>query len=187
MAANQPPWPREWLMTDERFGEQLWEAMEVLPTGAGVVFRHYTTLAPERARLARRIAEVCRRRGLTLAVARDVELARGVGAKLVHNPVGDPAGLPFSRSAHSFEEASSACDSGASLIFLSPLFPTRSHPEAVPLSQEKARTIVAECPVPVIALGGMNRMRFEEIGRLGFYGWAGIDAWLPTEEGPSRD
>ena len=184
MAANQPPWPREWLMTDERIGKRLWEVMERLPAGAGVVVRHYGTPTQERARLASRIAEICRKRGLTLAVARNVELATGVGAQLVHNPAGDPAGLPFSRSAHSLEEAHAAYDSGASLIFLSPMFSTRSHPEAAPLSWEEARTIVAECPVPVIALGGMRRVRFAEIRSAGFYGWAGIDAWL---EVPSRE
>ena len=37
MAANQSLWPREWLMTDERIGERLWEAVDGLPPGAGVV------------------------------------------------------------------------------------------------------------------------------------------------------
>ena len=41
MAANQPPWPREWLMTDERMGDRLWEAIDGMPPGSGVVFRHY--------------------------------------------------------------------------------------------------------------------------------------------------
>ena len=183
MAANQPPWPREWLMTDERMGDRLWEAIKGMPPGSGVVFRHYAT--KERAKLAARVAEICHERRLVLAVARDVPLAGQLGASLVHNPVSDPGSLPFSRSAHSIEEANAACDSGASLIFLSPFFPTRSHSGAQPLSREEARTIVAACHVPVIALGGMNRVRFEELRGDGFYGWAGIDAWLG--EGPSRE
>ena len=187
MAANQPPWPREWLMTDERIGERLWGALAALPAGSGIVFRHYATAADERVALGARVAEVCRGFGLMLTVAADVELARKLGARLVHNPAGDPGELPFSRSAHSCDEAALASRAGASLVFLSPLFPTRSHPEAAPLSREVARAIVAVCRVPVIALGGMNRERFEELEGDGFYGWAGIDAWLPTEEGPSRD
>jgi thiamine-phosphate pyrophosphorylase len=31
---------------------------------------------------------------------------------------------------------------------------------------------------PVIALGGMNERRFAKIQRLGFSGWAGIDAYV---------
>ncbi|MGH6706595.1 MAG: thiamine phosphate synthase [Sphingomicrobium sp.] len=178
MAANQSPWPREWLMTDERIGERLWEAIEGLPPGAGVVFRHHGTPAHERVTIARRVTDLCRERGLTLAISRDVALAELLSARLVHNPASDPGALPFSRSAHSLDEAGSGCNSGASLIFLSPLFPTRSHPGEEPLPREEARAIVAGCLVPVIALGGMSRARFEEVRRDGFYGWAGIDAWL---------
>lgn len=185
MAANQSLWPREWLMTDERIGERLWEAVHELPPGAGVVFRHHGTSTHERVILARRTAELCSERGLTLSVARDVALAELLNARLVHNPTSDPGALPFSRSAHSLEETRTGCELGASLIFLSPLFPTRSHPGEEPLPREEAQAIVAGCPVPVIALGGMNRARFKEVRGDGFYGWAGIDAWLG--EGPSRE
>ena len=187
MAANQPPWPREWLMTDERLGERLWGAIEALPGGAAIVFRHYATPHDRRIALAGRVAEACRRRGLTLAIARDVALAESLDAQLVHNPIGDSGRLPFSRSAHSLEEAKAAWDSGASLIFLSPLFATRSHPGTAPLSRRDAAAVVAQCPVPVIALGGMSRARFETLKHDGFYGWAGIDAWLLPGAGPSRE
>ena len=178
MAANQPLWPREWLMTDERIGNRIWDAIGALPIGAGVVFRHYATPEDERIALGELVARACRAGGLTLAVAGNVRLATSLGAPLVHNPIGDPAGLPFSRSAHSAEEARTAANAGASLIFLAPLFPTRSHPDRQPLSRETARQIVAVSPVPVIALGGMNRSRFEKLEPDGYYGWAGIDAWL---------
>jgi thiamine-phosphate pyrophosphorylase len=165
-------------MTDERIGERLWEAIGALPRGAGVVFRHYATPEKERTETAFRIAEFCKAHGLVLAVARDVFLADSLHAELVHNPVCDPSVLPISRSAHSPDEAKMACKSGASLIFLAPMYPTRSHPERQPLTRDIARRIVAACPVPVIALGGMNRARFDELKSDGFYGWAGIDAWL---------
>lgn len=178
MAANQPQWPREWLMTDERLGDRLWETIEALPTGTGIVFRHNATPADRRAALARRVASICRDRGLVLAIAGNIELADALNAALIHNPVGDPGLLPISRSAHSTREAVVACSSGASLIFLSAIYATRSHPGRPPLPRNTARQIVAGCPVPVIALGGMNRARFAERKADGFYGWAGIDAWL---------
>ena len=178
MAANQSPWPREWLMTDERIGERLWEAIDALPAGAGIVFRHYATPEDERARLAHNIAQLCRARSLVLAIARDVFLADSLDAALVHNPIGDPSGLPISRSAHSLAEAQSASAAGASLIFLASIFPTRSHPDRAPLPRAVTRQIIESCGVPVIALGGMNRARFDEREIDGFYGWAGIDAWL---------
>jgi len=32
--------------------------------------------------------------------------------------------------------------------------------------------------VPAIALGGMDALKFARLRSEGFYGWAGIDAWL---------
>lgn len=181
MAANQPLWPREWLMTDERIGDRLWQAIDALPAGSGVVFRHHSLPDHERAALAERVAAAAHERGLTLAVSRDPGLARAVGAPLVHNPpVGADVGH-MSRSAHGADEARLACDAGAALIFLSPIFPTRSHPERQPLQGDEVRRILETSEVPVIALGGMNRARFSELERRGFYGWAGIDAWLGAQ------
>ena len=52
--------PERWLFTDERQGERLWDALQKLPRGSGVVFRHYD--APNRAELLRRVAEIAKRR-----------------------------------------------------------------------------------------------------------------------------
>jgi thiamine-phosphate pyrophosphorylase len=181
MAANQPQWPREWLMTDERTGVRLWEAIEALPAGAGIIYRNYATPDDERSRLADRISRACRKRGLILGIARNVRLAEFLGADLVHNPVGASGALPVSRSAHSLKEASDACSAGAALLFVSPVHATRSHPERRPLGHAAAVRIAQSCPVPAIALGGVNRDNFAPLRREGFYGWAGIDAWLKDE------
>jgi thiamine-phosphate pyrophosphorylase len=165
-------------MTDERFGDRLWQAIAALPAGSGVVFRHHSLPGDERAALAERVAASAHERGLTLAVSRDPGLARAVGALLVHNPQVGAGFRHISRSAHGADQARLACDAGADLIFLSPIFPTRSHPERQPLRDEEVRRILEASEVPVIALGGMNRARFSELERRGFYGWAGIDAWL---------
>lgn len=178
MAANQPQWPRKWLMTDERLGERLWDAVAMMPSGAGVVFRHYRTSDRERVELGLRLAATCDSRGLTLAVAGSVDLAITLGAQLVHNPRGDPGSLTMSRSAHSAKEVAGACRAGAALIFLSPVYATTSHPGQTPLSRDEVRLATAACAAPVIALGGMNQARFDQLEGAGFYGWAGIDAWL---------
>ena len=52
---RRQPLPRLWLMTDERQGEGLWAALERLPRGAGIVFRHYGLPAAERRRLFERV------------------------------------------------------------------------------------------------------------------------------------
>lgn len=177
MAANQPPWPREWLMTDERLDERLWEAVEALPKGAGIVFRHYSLTNEARHDLGLRLAEIARGRDLVLAVARSKDLAERLGAALVHNP-NEPGAKPCSMAVHDEQQAVAARSAQAVLAFVGPVFLTRSHPETPALGVDRATTLARQAGCPAIALGGMNRARFEELKSSGFYGWAGIDAWL---------
>ena len=176
MPTRQTLWPTRWLMTDERIGDRLCRAIERLPKGGGVVFRHHATPPEERAALARRVAALCKERGLVLAVARDVVLARAVGAVLVHNPVGDPSGLAVSCAVHSLEQAEAA--RGADLLFVSPLYPTSSHPSATALGLELALAIARAGGGAAIALGGMDEKKGRAAIAAGFHGWAAIDAWL---------
>jgi thiamine-phosphate pyrophosphorylase len=166
-------------MTDERMGERLWGALDRLDgRDAGVVFRHYSQTAEVRASLAEQIAEIAARRGFCLAIARDTALAVNLGADLVHNPLELPCPLPFSRAVHTIGQAKAARAVGAALVFVSPIHPTRSHPEHRPLGKSRALRIVEAAGAPAIALGGMNARSFATLGRNGFYGWAGIDAFM---------
>jgi thiamine-phosphate pyrophosphorylase len=64
----------------------------------------------------------------------------------------------------------------ADLIFLSPVFLTRSHPNGRTLGRRGFAALAQLSEVPVIALGGMNARRARTLN--GAYGWAAIDAWL---------
>lgn len=167
-------------MTDERMSDRLWEAVGRLPTRSGIVFRHYSLAADDREKLAIQMAGIAASRGLALAVAGNADLARRVGAQLVHNPDIPPADLPVSRSVHNEDEAVAARAEGAALVFVSPVHATRSHAGSRPLGSEFAARIAAEAGAPAIALGGMNANNFVPLAKRGFYGWAGIDAWLES-------
>nr|WP_294851530.1 thiamine phosphate synthase [uncultured Sphingomonas sp.] len=171
-------WPRRWLMTDERMGDQLFAAIRRLPRGSGVVFRHDRLPGAERARLARSVARLCRRRGLMLAVARDSMLARRVGADLVHQPTRFPGLLPISRSVHNANEAAQARRYRTALVFVSPLFPTNSHPDRPSLGWKYGAELARIAGVPAVALGGMNESGLADAAMHGFIGYAGIDCWL---------
>ena len=166
---TQDEWPRAWLMTDKRLGDALWDVLAQMPAGAGVVLRDSS--------IGQRVALCCKDNGLMLAVARDVALADRLGAALVHNPASITK-LPFSRSIHDEAEARLAKADGATLVFVSPVFPTRSHPGGDALGVNDAARLAKIAGVPAIALGGMNGERFAALALRGFYGWAGIDAWL---------
>ena len=178
MESRQKSWPKQWLVTDERMGDRLWDTIDRLPSGeAGILVRHYTLEGRARRALAARIASICGDRVLALAVAGDAALAAELDADLVHNPR-SATDLPFSRSVHSVEEARDARQSGASLVFVSPIYATRSHPGQKHLTRGEALAIACEAEVPAIALGGMDARKFRRRFEGHFYGWAGIDAWL---------
>ena len=163
------PLPRLWLMTDERQGKSLWAALERLPHGAGVVFRHYG--AADRRALYARVRRVARRRGLVLVVAGGERLPGADGA---HNRRG--AGLRTA-AAHGVAELRRRERAGAELVFVSPVFATRSHAGSRVLGPVRFGLIVRQARVPVIALGGMDAARFKRLRAFGAYGWAATDAW----------
>lgn len=172
MRRRHPPIPRLWLMTDERVGESLWHAVARLPAGSGVVFRHYATPRSERAKLWAKLERIARKRRLVLIRAGE---RVGHGGRGVHNRRG--AGLRTA-SAHSRSEAVVAVSSGAELLFVSPVFATRSHHGARALGRMRLALMIRGIHVPVVALGGMNAARAKSLRGLGIHGWAGIDAWL---------
>ena len=162
------PLPRLWLMTDERLGEGLFGAIARLPAGAGIVFRHYSLDEAERRLLFGRVRAA--HPGLLLLAA-PAEVAAMWGADGSH---GRHQGA-VTASAHDLAELRLAEAAGVQLVFLSPVYATRSHPEAETLGPGGFAALVAETALPAVALGGMNAQRAK--GLSGAYGWAGIDAW----------
>lgn len=183
MRRRQPPIPRLWLMTDERMGESLWAALAELPRGSGVVFRHYGLPPKERRTLFARVAGVARRRRLVLIRAGADPMAGEAG---VHGRRGDKRPGLRTASAHNRREAIAASRAGIDALFVSPVFATRSHPGARSLGVVRAGLLIRGLGVPAIALGGMDRRRAARLRAMGFYGWAGIDAWNASSRGLSR-
>ncbi len=130
MRRKQPKLPRLWLFTDRQRVPDPRASIAELPAGrAGVVLRHDDD--PARAALGHEIARICRARRLLLVVAGDLRLAAALRAG-VHLRGGRwpgpfrPPGVVTS-SAHSTRDAVRARRAGATLVFLSPAFPTASH------------------------------------------------------------
>lgn len=162
--------PRRWLMTDERLGDALWDTLAALPKGSGVVLRHYALSATERRALFAKIARVARRRQLMLVVGGRDRLGHAPGHGRRHGELTTPV--------HSRREAIAAIRNGAKLLFVSPVHPTRSHPDARTLGSVRFGLLIRGLGAPVVALGGMNERRWRALRPLGVHGWAGIDAWI---------
>ena len=178
---RRQPLPRLWMMTDERQGDSLLPAVERLPEGAGLVFRHYGLPPPQRHALFEEVKQTSARRHLLL-LASPAEEAIAWGADGSHGR-GPGEGLRTA-PAHDLAEIRAAEAAGAALVFLSPVFATRSHPGASPLGPAGFDSLARQTKLPVVALGGMDAERF---GRLtAAYGWAGIDAWGGSETSNSH-
>ncbi|HEX8527628.1 thiamine phosphate synthase [Allosphingosinicella sp.] len=170
---RRQPLPRLWMMTDERQSVALFGALDRLPEGSGLVFRHYSLPAPDRRSLFDRVAAIARRRGLLLLLAGPAEEAAAWGADGSHGR--GPGGGLRTAAAHDLKEIRAAEEALADLVFLSPVFRTRSHPDRPPLGPPAFAALARATCLPVVALGGMDSQRFLELE--GAYGWAGIDAW----------
>ncbi|WP_316976000.1 thiamine phosphate synthase [Shumkonia mesophila] len=159
-----------------------------LPRGAAVILRHYD--APGRAALARRLAALCRRRGVRLLIAGDWRLAAAVGAGGVHLPEaaarrGPPArgggglrrpGFLVTAAAHSPAALWRAAKAGADAALLSPVFPTASHPGAAGIGAIRFVAWCRRSPLPVYALGGIDRHSARRLKGTGAAGFAALGA-----------
>lgn len=162
-------------MTDPRLGDGLLASVRQLPFGSGVVFRHYDLPVTQRRALYRQISRMCRQRGHILLLAGQQDWkADGVhGRRRLRSP------QFVSMPVHNAYEIRQAKHIGADLVFLSPLYSTRSHPGKAGLGiMHFAALARLAAPMKVIALGGMTRNRARAITVRTAYGWAAIDAFI---------
>jgi thiamine-phosphate pyrophosphorylase len=167
--------PPLWLMTDERMGEDLWRALQTLPPGSGVIFRHHATPLAGRRALFAKVGKIARARRLLLVRAGPIRLGREQG---VHGKGAIRPGQIRTWPAHTRKEALTGINAGADLLFVSPIFATRSHPGAAASGPVRAAIRICGLTTPAIALGGMTARRYRRLRLFGFYGWAAIDAWI---------
>lgn len=157
---------------------------KTLPSHWGLIFRHYE--APNRRQLARTLATVCRARGLLLLIAADWRLACEVDADGVHMPEGivrehiiSPVlnatrSRLLTTSAHSQSGLRLAAAINADGVFLSPVKPTESHTNGIPLGVLPFAAMARQSRVPVYALGGIGDEDAHRLQALGAAGIAGI-------------
>jgi thiamine-phosphate pyrophosphorylase len=151
--------PSLWFFTDHRLDDpfaSIRALAGVRPPGLiGIVLRgDHRALGPA-------LARFCRARRLPLLIAGDVRLAHALGAGLHLPSAGRPlVRLPtlLSASVHDRPQSGRARRTGVRLVFVSPVFPTASHPGATSLGPHRAARLVRGLPadIRVLALGGID-------------------------------
>ena len=162
--------PLLWLLSDARNDAGLEAALARLPQRSGFVFRHYHLDREARRARYDALRELARAYGHTTILAGEADWPCD-GRYGARAPSG--VGLRLA-TAHDAEELDAAVAAGVDGIFLSPVFPTASHPGAATLGPHGFHVLAQRVParIPVIALGGMTRAR---AGELAWPRWAAID------------
>lgn len=181
------PLPKPWLFSDERAPTGLIRLAALIPPRSGIVLRHDRLTPGARWRLLRRLLRTARARGLTVLLAGTPDMARRWGADGVHlrqsgaNRAAQAhrLGLLVTMPVHDRREARRARQAGADGVFISPLHPTRSHPDAPALGRAAWLRLARLSGAPAVALGGMTPARARALTRASRIdsGWAAIDAW----------
>jgi thiamine-phosphate pyrophosphorylase len=168
-ARRSAPLPPLWLFTDYRRLRDPRPAIARLPRGlAGVVFRHDED--PERAALGQAVARMCRDRRLVLVVAGDLRLAAALRAGCHLREGRRPGHVaprrgPITSSAHRAADIARARLAGANLVFLSPVFPTASHPGAKTLGALRWSRLASGAGISMAALGGIDGRSVKRLPR----------------------
>jgi thiamine-phosphate pyrophosphorylase len=139
--------PQQWLIVDDRPD---WRAIGELPVGSGILI-----LRPLISAGLRRLTNLARLRQLVIIHEAPRSAAR----------------------THNVRELRQALLRRTPLILLSPIYPTRSHPDWKPMPRMRAASLTRLAKRRAIALGGMNARRYAKVAPLGFIAWAGISAF----------
>jgi 8-oxo-dGTP diphosphatase len=132
--------------------------------------------------------QLCRQRGARLLLNGSLQMAELLGVDGIHlssRRLMTLSGRPLERekliacSCHSAEELARAAELELDFAVLSPVLPTTSHPQALPLGWRRFSELTAGAPFPVYALGGMREQMIPEAWEHGAQGIAGISALWP--------
>ena len=152
-----------------------------------IQLRQKTGETIEMIRIAEQIQALCKRAGVSFIVNDRVDVAIASHADGVHLGQGDFP-IPLARkllgegaiiggSAGNAEEAQKCFLEGADYIGFGPVYPTSSKEDAGPASGlDLLRQVVEKIPLPIIAIGGINKDNTLLVRETGAYGIAVISA-----------
>jgi thiamine-phosphate pyrophosphorylase len=170
------PLPKIWMMTDSRIGD-LVASIGRLPKRSGIIFRHYELPRRERRAMFEIIRKLARRQQHTLILGDHPRTARTWGADGAHSRSLYKSHGLRTVAVHNAREVTMAKRVKADLIFVSPVFATRSHVGARTIGRVGLGQIAGSQRRQAVALGGMNAMRAKSLSALKLHGWAAIDAF----------
>lgn len=167
-----------------------------LPKNSAIIIREYDLEEKDREIFAKKIAALARPLGLKILVGKDLSLAKKIKADGVHFSDFDklplqffqqknfPEKFIFSFSCHNLKSALKAEKSGFDMIFISPIFSTKSHLNTKNIGLKNLAKISLKtksapyCESSFYALGGINSQNLSSIRKLNLAGFGAISLFL---------
>jgi 8-oxo-dGTP diphosphatase len=139
--------------------------------------------AGERAAFAAAAVALCRDHGARLLVNSDAQLARAVGADGLHltgeqlKSLRQRPDFPLvAASCHDAVELQRAIDARLDFVVIGAIKPTTSHPGQPGIGWQALAGLLANCPLPAYAIGGLGRADLDSARIVGAHGIAAIRA-----------
>lgn len=173
---------------------QLEKILKHLPKKSAIIIREYHLKEEEREMLARKIITLAKPLGVKVLIGKNLQLAQKVRADGVH--FSDYDTLPIfnikrfakrfivSFSCHGLTSILKAQKLQFDIIFISPIFPTTSHPNATTIGLRKLTEITLKTKrqpyyhSSFYALGGINLHNISSIRKSGLHGFGAISLFL---------
>ena len=141
----------------------------------------------QRLALTESFCQLCSTQNISLMINDAPEVAAQSGAAGAHltaerlmalkmRPLGDE--FLLSASCHNLAELKQAESLGLDFVVLSPVLPTQSHPQAIPLGWNQFEALLKSVQLPVYALGGMDRQDLNVAQIRGGQGISGIRTFI---------
>lgn len=137
----------------------------------------------ERVSFARAVRRLTREAGALMLVNGDEALARAVEADGVHLPasrLGELAARPdfawVGASVHAPDELARAVKLGVDFVIAGPVMETATHPGAPGMGWSGFSRLIENCPLPVLAVGGLSQADLAAAKAAGAHGIAAIRA-----------
>jgi 8-oxo-dGTP diphosphatase len=166
----------------EELGEEAFiaRAERALSHGLKLVQLREKSWPAERVRrLAERVLPIARASGARVLLNGDARTARALGCDGVHWPAATllaaserPADMICAASCHDEIEIARAAELNLDFAVLGPVSATPSHPNAVPLGWTRVGELLRAAPLPVYALGGLERSDLDAAMDHGAHGLA---------------
>ena len=173
--------------TDRKRCADLILAIRNLPKNSTVIFREYDLEIKEREEMARKIIKICREKNHKILIGKNLALARKLRADGVHfsdrdklpvqifNRKNLPREFILSFACHNFLSVLKSHQIKADIIFISPIFTTKSHPNVSPLGLAQLSKIIRMSKIPIFALGGVNKQNIRILQKVGAQGFGGVE------------